>query len=83
MSRSAEPPTRCPVCSRGTIADIDHDVDPARREPVQRSDSRELVSYSCGHQVLGASIASADTERLTVERRTSDESVDPETSPQG
>ena len=69
--------TRCPICGIGPLSDIAHDADPASREPAQRADSRELVAFTCGHRVPGASLASADEERLNVERRTSDETVDP------
>lgn len=67
----------CPVCSRGTITDIVYDAVPGSREPVQRADGTELVIYSCGHRVPGPSLASADQDRLDVERRTSSETVDP------
>jgi hypothetical protein len=68
---------RCPVCSRGTVADIVYDVAPGTREPVQQADSRELVIYSCGHRVRGPSLETADEDRLDVERRGSEETVDP------
>jgi len=68
---------RCPICGVGTIADIGHDLDPSSREPAQRSDSREISAYSCGHSVAGSSLASADQVDLTVERRSSEETVNP------
>jgi len=68
----------CPVCGKGTMVDLVYDAYPSSREPVQRADSRELTEFSCGHRVVGPSLASADEERLDVERRTSDETVDPE-----
>lgn len=68
----------CPVCREGTMVDIEYDADPASREPVQRADSREVIEFSCGHLVVGPSLASADEERLDVERRTSDQTVDTE-----
>ncbi|MEZ0235609.1 MAG: hypothetical protein ACAH81_11770 [Actinomycetota bacterium] len=72
------PPARCPVCGQGTVADIAYDADPPRREPAQRSDSRELLTYSCGHEVVGDSpLSAADEDRLDVERRSSEETVDP------
>ncbi|MGZ8602014.1 MAG: hypothetical protein ACXWXN_05795 [Actinomycetota bacterium] len=75
----SEPADRlCPVCSKGTMVDIVYDVDPASREPTQRADSRQSIEFSCGHRVVGPSLASADEERLDVERRTSGETVDPE-----
>ena len=71
------PPARCPVCGRGVLADLAHDVDPPKREPAQRSNSRELVTYSCGHEVIGVALDAADADRLDVERRSSEETVDP------
>ena len=58
------------------MVDIEYDADPASREPAQRADSREVIEFSCVH--AGPSLASADEERLDVERRTSDQTVDPE-----
>jgi hypothetical protein len=60
------------------MVDIAFDEDAASREPIQRADSRELTEFSCGHRVVGPSLGSSDEERLDVERRTSDETVDPE-----
>ena len=71
---------RCPVCDRGTLADIVYDVDPASVEPSQTSDSHEASVYTCGHRVSGPSLATADQERLDVERRGSEETVDPPSS---
>lgn len=71
------PPARCPVCGGGTLADLAFDVEPPKREPAQRSDSRELVTYSCGHEVIGDSLGGADADRLDVERRSSEDTVDP------
>jgi hypothetical protein len=67
----------CPECGVGTLADIVYDVDGASREPAQRSDSRQMALYSCGHRVEGSRLDSADEERLDVERRGSAETVDP------
>jgi hypothetical protein len=44
---------------------------------VQRSEGIQLVIYTCGHQVPGPALDTADQERLDVERRTSAETVDP------
>ncbi|HSL33117.1 MAG TPA: hypothetical protein VK871_05670 [Candidatus Limnocylindrales bacterium] len=44
--------------------------------PKQFADSREVDVYSCGHEVVGESLARAD-EPLDVETRTSDEPVPP------
>ncbi|HYJ60700.1 MAG TPA: hypothetical protein VE032_04465 [Actinomycetota bacterium] len=69
-------PARCPVCGRGTLVDVAFDLN-ADGEVEQRADSREVDSYTCGHEVPGPSLASADPDRLSVERRSSEETVDP------
>jgi hypothetical protein len=74
---------RCPVCGDGVVADIAFDRDPSASGdlPSQSADSTELTTYSCGHQVPGRSLASADAEVLDVERRDSAETVTPTTAP--
>lgn len=67
----------CPICGLGTVSDIVYDASASSEEPVQGSDSHEVVVYSCGHRVGGFRLDSADEDRLDVERRTSDETVDP------
>lgn len=74
---AGQPAASCPICGKGTISDIAHDVDPSSREPAQRSDSSEMVAYSCGHRVGGAQLDSADDDQLNIERRTSEETVNP------
>jgi hypothetical protein len=46
---------------------------------VQEADSRQVATYSCGHEVTGPRIDRAEQARpaLDVERRTSDETVPP------
>ena len=75
-------PSTCPICGRGTLADIAYDRGNTPREDLQQQPtSRQLDVYSCGHQVPGAALESAD-DRLDVERRTSDEAAEPRpTSP--
>ena len=70
----------CPVCGVGVVADIAFDRDPSRRgeeTPHQSAETTELTTYSCGHQVPGNSLASADAEVLDVERRRSEDTVGP------
>jgi hypothetical protein len=69
--------TRCPVCGIGVLADIAYDSG-TRAEPVpeQQPTSRQLDTYTCGHQVPGARLEVAD-DRLDVERRTSEETAEP------
>ena len=76
MSRAE---TTCPYCGLGTLTDLAFD-EPAGTtgEPQQQSaDSRQVLTYSCGHREVGGSLANADPERLDVERRHSEETVDP------
>ena len=77
MSDERDRAERCPICGNGTVADITYDVGPNTREPAQRADSRESVEYTCGHRVPGPRLSTADEDRLDVERRTSEETVDP------
>lgn len=79
MSDTETPGTRCPVCHVGTLADISYDraVDPATPDGRQAPESHQIEVFSCGHRVVGPSLAVADPERLDVERRDSAETVDP------
>jgi len=77
MERHA--PSTCPQCGRGRLVDMSfdersRDADARLR---QTADSHEILTYTCGHSVVGASLATADPRQLDVERRTSDETVDP------
>jgi hypothetical protein len=69
---------RCPECGRGTLATITHDQTPpgSDLDLAQQADSRQVQTYTCGHSVTGASLASADADRLDVERRTTEETVE-------
>lgn len=66
---------RCPTCGEGVLADIGWDD--ARGEDVieQRGDSRQVVRYSCGHEVVGAAMDTSDTAQLDVERRRSEDTA--------
>lgn len=80
---TTQEPTRCPVCGRGTLANIAFDAQPASdAEPEQQPESRQLDVYTCGHRVLGAPLAAAD-EQLDVERRGSEETAEPLPEPEG
>ena len=74
---------RCPICHRGVVADIAFDRDPATAaaRPRQGAESTEVTTYSCGHRVAGPSLATADAEVLDVERRKSEDTVEPEPAP--
>ena len=64
---------RCPVCGDGTLADIDFGGD----ENVQNTESRQVDTYTCGHEVPRAPLEVADPDRLDVEQRTSAETASP------
>jgi hypothetical protein len=64
---------RCPVCGEGVLADIDFGGDELFQDPV----SRQVDVYTCGHEVERDRLESADTDRLDVEQRRSDESAAP------
>jgi hypothetical protein len=77
----SERPTRCPVCGKGTLADIAFDaLAPTDRSTdqaaEQQPESRQLDTYTCGHTVVGALLEAAD-DQLDVERRASDEVAEP------
>jgi hypothetical protein len=61
--------TTCPICGDGTLRTIDFGD--------QQPESREVQTFTCGHEVEGARLQSADADRLEVERRTSEETVTP------
>ena len=69
---------RCPTCGEGTLVDVSFDLDAnSQADGAQDADSRQIETYSCGHTVVGPRLSTADQDALTVERRTSDETVAP------
>ena len=73
-SGAAGPEGRCPVCGKGTLADIDFGGDDQFQDP----ESRQVDTYTCGHEVPRAPLEVADTDRLDVEQRTSEEASAPD-----
>jgi C4-type Zn-finger protein len=61
--------TTCPVCGEGTLRTIDF------RD--QQPESRQVETFTCGHEVAGARLQTADSASLDVEQRTSEETVTP------
>ena len=59
----------CPICGKGTLRATDFGT--------QQPSSREVLTFTCGHEVEGATLQTADADRLDVERRTSEETVTP------
>ena len=69
---------RCPTCGEGTLVDVSFDLDAnSQADGAQDADSRQIETYSCGHTVVGPRLSTADQDGLTVERRTSGETVAP------
>jgi len=60
---------RCPVCGQGTLVQVEF----GEQQPA----SPQVETYTCGHEVRGGRLESADADALEVERRTSDETVTP------
>lgn len=61
--------TTCPICGEGTPRTIDFGD--------QQPESRQVETFTCGHEVEGARLNTADADRLDVERRAFDETVTP------
>jgi hypothetical protein len=61
--------TICPICGKGTLITIDFGE--------QQPESRQVQTFTCGHEVEGARLQTADAEKLDVERRTSEETAQP------
>lgn len=70
---------RCPVCGEGTLADIDFGGDDLFQDP----ESRQVDVFTCGHEVERAPLDAADTDRLDVEQRSSEETASPTPDEEG
>ena len=74
---------KCPVCGQGTLIEITFREGSALEseagEAIQESDTRQVESYSCGHEVMGPGLdeSAAGTDDLEVERRQTEETTDP------
>jgi hypothetical protein len=64
---------RCPVCGRGVLVDVSYVTGD---EPRIEAESVEVLAFSCGHETRGPRLATSDQERLSVERRTSEETAE-------
>jgi len=66
------------VCGKGVFVDVVYeDPEPDETKPKLTGDSYEVLLFSCGHEVRGTSLATADAERMTVEARDSEGATDP------
>jgi hypothetical protein len=71
----------CPVCGRGRLVDITFREGSPEEvgEEIQTADTRQVETYSCGHDVPGPKLdrTAAGTEALDAERRETEETVEP------
>jgi hypothetical protein len=72
---------KCPVCGRGDLVDLSfrEGSKDAADEPIQTADTRQVETYSCGHEVPGPPLdqTASPSEELEAERRTSEETIEP------
>ena len=77
MPEHAEPEPeqerRCPVCGRGVLRHLGTESG----SRLQRPESPIIETYTCGHEVTEPPLATSDAERLEVERRASEDTVEP------
>lgn len=59
----------CPVCGKGTFLQVDFGE--------QQPESRQVETYTCGHEIQGARLDTANPDQLNIERRSSEETVGP------
>jgi hypothetical protein len=71
---------KCPVCGKGDLVDVmfREGASGADDEPIQTTDTRQVESYSCGHEVPGPRLdeTASGSGELDAERRTSEEATD-------
>lgn len=68
----------CPVCGVGVLGDIAYDENPAEPSGMKQApESREVLTFSCGHEVEARRLQEAARRDPNVERRKSDESIEP------
>jgi hypothetical protein len=71
---------KCPVCGRGDLIDVTfrEGATGADGEPIQTADTRQVESYSCGHEVPGPRLdeTASGSGDLDAEHRTSEETTD-------
>lgn len=69
---------RCPICGDGVLGDIAYDEHhPRLSKPKQAPESREVLTFSCGHEVESGWLADAARDDPNVERRQSPETAAP------
>ena len=83
VSRCRKATTGSAAPWKGVFTDVVYeDREPDGTKLRLTGDSYEVLLFSCGHEVRGTSLATADAERLTVEARDSEEATDPVDEPE-
>lgn len=78
MARGVTAGLRCPICGEGVLASIAYDEhEPELPLPKQAPQSREVLAFSCGHDVEDRLLAEAARNDPNVERRSVEETVMP------
>ncbi|HSJ51724.1 MAG TPA: hypothetical protein VLA90_10645 [Actinomycetota bacterium] len=69
---------RCHLCGVGVLGDIAYDEHTSADEPrKQAPESREVLAFSCGHEVLARELGEAARDDPNVERRETPQTVEP------
>jgi hypothetical protein len=81
--RGRDESKKCPRCGKGVLVDItyrdDPDVAVETDEAIQTSGTRQVESYSCGHEIAGPRLdrTASGSDELEAERRATEETTDP------
>jgi hypothetical protein len=71
---------KCPVCGQGDLVEVTfrEGATGAEDEAIQTADTRQVETYSCGHELLGPRLdqTAAGTDELDAERRTSQDTTE-------
>jgi len=68
---------RCPICGRGVLRELGPEAD-----AIQGPKTQQRQTYSCGHEIAEPPLeATAEDDRLEVERRATHDTVDPPPDP--
>ena len=78
MSARTGPDLRCPVCGIGVLGTIAYDENPQAPSGIKQApESREVLRFSCGHEVEAGRLEEATSADPNVERRESEDTVEP------
>jgi hypothetical protein len=75
MEPSRRSDLRGPICGEGVLGDIAYDEQDRLDALKQTPESREVLTFSCGHEVEAGRLAEASRTDQNVERRQSEETA--------